>query len=95
VYPETEGLTSRYLRFLIKPLLKFSGKVPEFLPKEILERQNLYDVITALNKIHFPSSLEKADKARKRFAFDELFLLQLKALSERKKIQQQKAVFLN
>ncbi|TSC90635.1 MAG: ATP-dependent DNA helicase RecG [Parcubacteria group bacterium Gr01-1014_2] len=92
VYPETEGLTSRYLRFLIKPLLKFSSKVQDFLPKEILERQRLDDVRTGLNEIHFPSSLEKADQARKRFAFDELFLLQLKALSERRKIQQQKAV---
>ena len=92
VYPETDGLTSRYLRFLIKPLLKFSGKASEFLPKEILERQKLYDVRTALNEIHFPSSLEKADQSRKRFAFDELFLLQLKALSERRRIQQQKSV---
>ncbi len=91
VYPETEGLTSRYLRFLIKPLLKFSGQAADFLPGEILEKQKLYDVKTALNEIHFPSSLEKAEEARKRFAFDELFLLQLKALSERKKIQQQKA----
>ena len=87
VYPETEGLTSRYLRFLIKPLLKFSSRVSEFLPKEILERQKLYNVRVALSEIHFPSSLEKADQARKRFAFDELFLLQLKTLIERKKIQ--------
>ena len=92
IYPETEGITSRYLRFLIKPLLKFSNKVQDFLPKEILERQKLYDVRTGLSEIHFPSSLEKGEEARRRFAFDELFLLQLRALSERRKIQQQKAV---
>ncbi len=92
VYPETEGLTSRYLRFLIKPLLKFADQVPEFLPQEIIERQKLYDTKTSLNEIHFPSSLEKADLARRRFAFEELFLLQLKALSERRKTKQQKAV---
>lgn len=102
VYPETEGLTSRYLRFLIKPMLsrfagspaggKLSGQVPEFVPKEILERQKLHDVETALNEIHFPSSLEKAEEARRRFAFEELFLLQLRALTERRKVRQQKAV---
>lgn len=92
VYPETEGLTSRYLRFLIKPLLKLSSRAPEFLPKEILERQKLYNVRTALNEIHFPSTLNNAGEARRRFAFDELFLLQLKALSEKRKIQQQKAM---
>lgn len=92
VYPETEGLTSRYLRFLIKPLLKFSDKISEFLPEEIIERQKILDIRTALKEIHFPSSLEKADQSRKRFAFNELFLFQLKALSERRKVQQQKAV---
>ncbi len=94
VYPETEGLTSRYLRFLIKPLLKLSYRVPEFLPQEIIKRQKLYDVKTALSEIHFPSSLDKADQARRRFAFDELFLLQLRALRERKKVQQQKSVLI-
>lgn len=92
VYPETEGITSRYLRFLIKPILKMAGSAPDFLPKEISERQKLYDVKTALNEIHFPSILNNAEEARRRFAFEELFLLQLKALSERKKNQKQKAV---
>ncbi|MEK7659490.1 MAG: ATP-dependent DNA helicase RecG [Patescibacteria group bacterium] len=92
VYPETEGLTSRYLRFLIRPLLKFSSQAPDFLPKDLLERQKLYEVMMALNEIHFPSSFEKAGQARRRFAFDELFLLQLKTLSERRKIKQQKAI---
>lgn len=92
VYPETEGLSSRYLRFLVKPMLKLAKFAPEFMPKEVLERQKIYDVKTALNEIHFPSSLDKADQARRRFAFEELFLLQLKALSERRKVRQQKAV---
>jgi len=91
VYPETEGLTSRYLRFLIKPLLKLTQRIPDFLPEEVIKRQNLFDIKTAFNEIHFPTSLENAEKAKKRFAFEELFLLQLKALSERKKIQQQKS----
>ena len=86
IYPETEGLTSRYFRFLIKPLLKFSNQAVDFMPQEILKRQNLNQVAPALKEIHFPSSLEKAESARKRFAFDELFLLQLKALSQRRKI---------
>lgn len=91
IYPETEGLTSRYLRFLIKPLLGLTKKINEFLPREILIRQDIYDIKTALKEIHFPKSLESAQKARKRFAFEELFLLQLKALSEKRKLQTQKA----
>lgn len=91
VYPETEGLSSRYLRFLIKPLLKLTARIYDFLPKETIKRQGLFDVKTAFNEIHFPTSLENTEKAKRRFAFEELFLLQLKALSERRKIQQQKS----
>ena len=77
VYPETKGLTSRGLRFLIKPLLAKTKYLKDFLPLEILKRNNLMDLKTALNQIHFPTNLEQAKKAKFRFSFEELFLLQL------------------
>ncbi len=77
VYPETKGLTSRGLRFLIKPLLTKTKYLKDFLPIEILKRNNLMDLKTALNQIHFPTNLEQAQKAKLRFSFEELFLLQL------------------
>ena len=77
VYPETKGLTSRGLRFLIKPLLVKTKYLKDFLPLEILKRNNLMDLKTALNQIHFPTNLEQAKKAKFRFSFEELFLLQL------------------
>mgnify|MGYP007001732692 CR=1 FL=1 len=40
-------------------------------------RNNLMDLKTALNQIHFPTNLEQAQKAKLRFSFEELFLLQL------------------
>lgn len=92
IYPETEGITSKYLRFLIKPLLKYASKVPDYLPKEIKQRQNLIDTQIAISQIHFPQSQETAEKAKERLAFDELFLLQLKSLIAREKIRTQKAI---
>lgn len=91
IYPETEGLTSRYLRILIKSALKNTRKLPDYLPPEIIERQNLEKLLDALKEIHFPSSVKNAEKSRHRFAFDELFLLQIRALEAKNKLRIQKA----
>ena len=77
VYPETKGLTSRGLRYLTKPILRVLPPLPDFLPKEILAENRLPELDTALKKIHFPSRLSEAEEARRRFAFEDLFLLQL------------------
>ncbi|MBI2626768.1 MAG: ATP-dependent DNA helicase RecG [Parcubacteria group bacterium] len=87
IYPETERLSSRYLRFLIKPLLNKIGPIPEWLPSLILKKHNLPAIRKALVQIHFPNSEEETKSAKKRFAFEELFLFQLKALQERKRLK--------
>jgi ATP-dependent DNA helicase RecG len=91
VYSETEGLNSKFLRRIIKPLLFLTNQVPEFLPEEIKKRQNLISLGESLRQIHFPDSFEAIDKARKRLAFDELFLIQLKLLKMKKDWQENKA----
>ncbi|MBI2062398.1 MAG: ATP-dependent DNA helicase RecG [Candidatus Yanofskybacteria bacterium] len=91
VYPETEGVTSKYLRFLIKPLLQ-DLDVPDPLPIEIIAKYNLPCLTEALNKIHYPASNQEAETAKERLAFDDLLLFQLKALLERRKLNQLKSV---
>jgi len=86
IYHETRGLTSKGLRFLIKPILENTEHIAEFIPKEILGNHNLFEVNDALWKIHFPAEIEEALEAKKRFAFEELFLLQLFNLRQRQKI---------
>ncbi|MBI4919883.1 ATP-dependent DNA helicase RecG [Candidatus Azambacteria bacterium] len=91
VYPETYGLTSRWLRLIIKPLLRFVAQIPDPLPKEIKKDNNLPDLNSALSQMHFPETAEKAALAKKRFAFEELFILQLFMGQSRLKLQKQKA----
>ncbi len=91
IYPETKGFTSKGFRFLIKSVLDEIEKIPEPLPKEILEKEGLPEINTALQDIHFPAAIDDALVAKKRFAFEDLFFLQLHALSEKLKLAQEKA----
>ena len=91
IYPETEGVTSKYLRFLIKPLIK-DIELEDSLPDSILSKYNFPDISKALSEIHFPLNLQDAEAAKERFAFEDLLLFQIKALLERRKINQLKSV---
>ncbi len=92
VYHETEGLSSKWLRAHIKPLLKLANEVEEYLPYEIIKKQNLFGLTEAIRQIHFPANKDKADIAKRRLAFDELFLIQLYMLAQKKKWQENNAV---
>ena len=74
IYPETLGISSKWLRTKIKSILDLGTDLEEFLPKEILKERNFYKVEDAINKIHFPDSEEQAEKCRERFSFEELFI---------------------
>lgn len=92
IYPETEGITSRYLRFLIKPLLYLTKEMKDFLPEEIKDKFKLISLNQAFEQIHFPKNHLSEKKARERIAFNELFLMQLISLRQKQKINKEKAV---
>lgn len=91
VYPETEGITSRWIRFLIKSLLPLAASLEDPLPTSLRDAHGLPELSPALSYIHFPSSLEEVKIAEKRFAFQELLLLQLRAMRERSRLKQASA----
>ena len=91
VYPETYGISSKWLRSRIYPLIfKTSLSIPDFLPQKIIGEQNLINLAAALQKIHFPQNNEDISEARQRLAFDELFLLQINALIQKNNWLKQK-----
>ena len=92
VYSETRGVTSRWLRYIIKPLLyRFCEQIQESLPAEIIKKYKFLPIQEAVWQLHFPDSFEHADAAKSRFSFEELFLIQLNVLKEKIKLMQKKS----
>ncbi|NMB91616.1 ATP-dependent DNA helicase RecG [candidate division WWE3 bacterium] len=74
IYPETSGVSSKWLRTKIKFLFNSETNIEEFLPKELLKEKNFKEVKEALERVHFPDSEEQAKENYKRFEFEELFI---------------------
>ena len=76
VYPETYGVSSKWLRTKIDKLLPLMlDKIQDPLPVQI--RQQMLPLNQAIQQIHFPENWEQAEKARDRLGFDELFFVSL------------------
>ena len=79
VYPESRGITSNWFYHAIQKIFS-SGIIDSLedpIPKSILNTYNLPSLKTALIWIHAPQKQEHALSARKRFAFEEVFFIQL------------------
>ena len=76
VYPATAAVTQSNFRKAIKSLLESMPPLKEILPQEILDAQELISLDEAMRAVHFPKDYLQLDEARRRLAFDELFLIQ-------------------
>ena len=84
IYPLTDGISARQLRRLMKRTVTYwVRRLPDYLPSSVQQSEGLLDLETALLQAHFPSSTELLERARRRLAFDELFVLQLALLTYR------------
>lgn len=85
VYPESKGITSTWFYHKIQKILA-SGildRLEDPIPEAILKRYNLPTLATALVWIHTPRDVKHAASARKRFAFEEIFFIQLERQQSR------------
>lgn len=86
IYPLTEGITQNVLRAIIENAVNIvKGNLVETLPEKIRKENNLCEINYAVEKIHFPESLDEFEKARYRIAFEELLIMQLGLLSIKEK----------
>jgi ATP-dependent DNA helicase RecG len=89
LYPLTEGLNPRRVRKLVKEAVaQWSPQLVDFLPQEVRDRRSLVDLPQAIQQAHYPDSEQRKDEARRRLAFDELFLIQLGVLARKQEWQE-------
>lgn len=85
VYPEARGVSSNWIFHAVQKILKAGALdfVQDPIPSDILKKYSLPSRKTALIWIHAPKQESDARAARKRFAFEEIFLIQLQKQKER------------
>ena len=86
VYPESRGISSDWLRVACDKIIKkkLHEEIVDPIPKEILTQYNLPTLSTAFVWAHMPVTQKDTEAARKRFAFEEVFYIQLERQLERK-----------
>ncbi|HUT99280.1 MAG TPA: ATP-dependent DNA helicase RecG [bacterium] len=86
-YGLTEGLGQRYLRTLVRRVLdRYLPKLQDHVPEEVWAPRGLPGLAEAFEHLHYPPDLDAPERARRRLAFDGLFLLQLAVLRERMRL---------
>ncbi len=83
IYPETEGVSSRWLRTQIYNHLLLTKQFEEFMPAILLEKYGLVSRAWAIQQIHFPDGEKEVVAAKFRLAFEEMLLMQISAQKKR------------
>ncbi|MDE1945330.1 MAG: hypothetical protein KGI03_03610, partial [Patescibacteria group bacterium] len=79
IYPESQGISSLWFLHAVKKALESlkADALEDPLPEDIRARYKLPALKAALLYIHAPRAPKDAEAAKKRFAFEEVFALQL------------------
>ncbi len=91
IYPSTEGVTQKQLRFLITQSLPAIQGMKDFLPDEMLDHFDLIPLEDALRGIHFPKDEIDLKQSTDRLKFNELFRLHIRAELTRSELSLSKA----
>lgn len=83
IYPLCEGLTQSLVRTAMEAAVAGADGLEETLPEKIRTRYKLCDIDFAFKNIHFPNSTDDYERARRRFVFEELFMLRLALATKR------------
>lgn len=85
VYSLTANVTQKWIRRLQFNTVKFwSPKIHEYMPESVQNKAKLIQLDEAYAQIHFPDEENKLKAAQQRFAFDEIFLIQLGIIQQRR-----------
>ncbi len=76
IYPETAGVTSKWIRRLVKTALEKIGN-DDYLSPNFLKEEKLLSITESFTKIHEPKALVDTEEGRIRLAYNELLALEL------------------
>ena len=84
LYSLTEGLTQYQMRRMVANAVEQCAPIlEEVFPPALLEQYDLMPLAEALPAIHSPQDAAQLERARRRFVFQELFVLQLAVVARR------------
>lgn len=83
VHPVGEGVSASWMRRIVSAALEDTGDICDPVPCELVAQRGLMSLGRALREVQFPTSLDNAELARRRLAYDELLVLQLTLLVRR------------
>ncbi|MES2416478.1 MAG: ATP-dependent DNA helicase RecG [Patescibacteria group bacterium] len=93
IYRETSGITSKWFYYTIEKIFNAGAlrEIEDYIPEEIIEKYHLPSLKTALIWIHTPKNQKDSMSARKRFAFEEVFFIQLRRQQDKREYKNNKS----
>lgn len=97
VYPETRGLNAKWFYYTIQKIISAGvhKKIKDPLPANIVEEYHLPKIESAILWMHMPRNSSDAEAARKRFAFEEIILVEIERLRARAEYREHGAYTVN
>lgn len=84
IYSSSKDINQNILRKLFEKFIKsFLENIEENIPISIIEKYNILNRKDAIREIHFPSSIKTIEESKRRFAIEELLILELGILKNR------------
>ena len=87
VYPQHDIVSTAWLREKMLLVREAISLLPETLPEDVLRDEGLLVRSEAIGAMHFPDDAAMVERAKQRFAFEELFRLQQEALERKRQWQ--------
>jgi len=81
VYPLTAGILQNNMRrFISSAIKKYVNDLENELPNEIMEKETHFSKTQAVKEIHFPTSADMLERAKKTLVYEELFYMEVMVL---------------
>jgi ATP-dependent DNA helicase RecG len=90
IHPATEGVSTMMIRRAVHSALeRYGDQIDDPLPHDIVRKMKFPDRGSALSEMHFPTSREGYRQAKRRLAFEELFVLEAGLAAQKSRIERE------